>query len=685
MNPAQRSLAFLRALRSQAEQSTWDAPEPAPPPDEPISNRLVWLPADAAVDAHAVPLAEARAQMRERIEAYLSGNDTSSILLVKAPPGTGKSHLGVSIAQQCAANGQRALYTGALRKHYEVLAQFPHFDASQWYEWMPMHQAEGDDDRLPTTCRHYPTMRLWQQKRYPSMALCTQLCEINGWLANGCRYRAQRTTKQPIIYAHHNHLAHGLAIDDFSVAIVDELPLSSFIDRRLIPAAGMRFAAGGSVRAFLDLLFTIIGEGKSLSGYQLLSEIAPALGRVYDDIQVRDDVIPDIPSITVGRQVENIPYWYFMQLLTLLSPEYEAYRHGEEHWIERVTVNAKGLILEDRKNVWDKLPTKMVILDATGTQEIYETLFERTVEVCAPQIRRPGRIFQITGRYNGSGTLLQPGDGDQKVISEQGTKLIEEAMMIRAHYPGRVGVVTLMGAEAAFGEAFGAENVLHYGALRGSNALQDVDALIIAGGYAPPPGWIASIAGCLHINRWRPFGQVIDGVVKPVFTTQLRPFALTDDAPRPPGHEGQVAWRETRGYWSDKDVQIVHEQYREAELIQAIHRARPNIRTADVWILTSVPTSERLNGVWDELPSWITGSPSGIPWQLWKRIQGDIDAICENGGKLTNELLAELTDTSVTWVRRQGWLLSIADTYPDQWVVTKLIARGRPKIALERS
>src|SRR5205807_1519050 len=67
---------------------------------------------------------------------------------------------------------------------------------------------------------------------------------------------------------------------------------------------------------------------------------------------------------------------------------------------------------------------------------------------------------------------------------------------------------------------------------------------------------------------------------------------------------------------NDPELQRLLEIFREDELVQAVHRARPNIRDCDIFLLSPVAIAEPIDFIFDEPPI----GPRGIPWQHWLRI-----------------------------------------------------------------
>src|SRR6185295_11363793 len=109
----------------------------------------------------------------------------------------------------------------------------------------------------------------------------------------------------------------------------------------------------------------------------------------------------------------------------------------------------------------------------------------------------------------------------------------------------------------------------HFGAQRGTNRFEGCDCLIVVGAQQPTTTALVDTAAQVFHTRTLPFDTT--------WSTLDRPFA------------GQPwAWP-IGGFWNDADLQTLLEQFREAELLQAVHRARPIRYPIDVWLLTNVP------------------------------------------------------------------------------------------------
>jgi len=134
------------------------------------------------------------------------------------------------------------------------------------------------------------------------------------------------------------------------------------------------------------------------------------------------------------------------------------------------------------------------------------------------------------------------------------------------------------------------------------------------------------------------------------------------------------------GRYEDPLLDAIQTQYREAELVQAIHRARINIHEAIVYLLTSTPTAEPLDGLWNDPPV----GPPGIPFMTWReKLLPWLDSL-PAGAELTYADIADYLDVSKKYVRSRQWLQSIAE-YTEDWHASSIVkGRGRPTSGIRK-
>jgi len=660
-------LDALRQKREHDEQAYGIPPEPEWWTDKPSTYDLGWTD-KTTLDEHPppLPLDEVREGISRAILDYVESADPR-LLLVRVPPGVGKTTAAVEAAQDLAERG-RILYAGPRHDFFADIAGTKGFDWSKWYEWLPFAHTLGGGEAYDM-CRYAPEMMSWLNRGYPSIDLCKALCNHDGYLSN-CPYRLQARRKERIIFGMHQHLITGMAISDYWCGFCDEMPLGAFLKKQWVPPKSIVVpGAQGALKRLLDGLEYLASRATApLWGPKLFSMIGNDLAAVYDEQENLGEWIPHIPIIDTPGEVHNAPFWYVQDLLLALSPEFTCWKSGWTRWISRVRVSRDGLLILSRHNAKDRWSKScpLICLDATGSPEMYKALFDRDVLLYAPTVERPGRIFQIVGRLNGMGGAFEGVNGEKK-LSKKGRQMLDVAQIIADDYPGkRVAVVTFKAAKPEF-EAVPRfnGNTRHFGDIRGTNDLESADALIVAGGFCPNTGGVMDLAASIFPDRMESF---IEEGKPPPWTRKEREYRLKDPDPR------GYPVRDISGFWSDPHLRVVLEEFRRNEITQAVHRVRPNIKPSDVWLLTSLPTDEPLDGIFSNLnDTWLapsrerketkTGRPyyEGVTWEKWLLLREWLDEQWDACVPyLTKEQIAEAADVATSTVTAQRWLFYIA-------------------------
>lgn len=645
-----------------------------------------------------------RADIHDRILAYAQNPSNDSILLIRVPPGVGKTTASVQAVQEWTQQtGKRVLYVSSRKNFFAELMNVPGADRSLWYDWKSLDYVTPDG--VPY-CQYAAEMAIWIRRGYKSMDMCRQLCQMNGHMAS-CLYRGQKGRTERIIFGRHAHLITGMAIRDFEIGICDEMPMAAFLKTQHVPRSLLAYAGNTQLEKFSRLLRDVAGTlSHEIYGATLIGLFCDTLRRIYEyeDALGITDIAP--PYLGSPEQVRYVPCCYLPELVRKLRPEFECYERGDREWIARVYLSPAGLTMIGRSEaraMWQgdqdvadgdddsgaETRAGLVCLDATGSERIYELLFRRPVEVFCPNVRREGRIFQICGRLYGSGTVLDRATSADKenhavTIKKAGKEMLETAKVIAAHYRN-VGVVTFKAIESVFQAEFGSSKVLHFGALRGSNVLQDCDCLIVAGGYAPNMAGLLRLAAQVHERRMKPFFIRQDENGRPLaaWYPKLCEYRFTNS-------EGLSAWRPVQGYWGDDDLMAILDELRKNEMMQAVHRSRPVNHETDVWILSSLPTDERLDGIWDtidqvEFPFKISPGRKqvetenglawrGISWRSWLKISGWMEQQWSVREYLTADDLAQQAGTTPQFVRSEAWIASIDEffkwnAHPYSWMM----------------
>lgn len=526
--------------------------------------------------------------IRQRTAAYLDDPNPQRALLLALPAGSGKTTAMVALAETVAAQGKRVIYSGPRHDLFIDLmdmAQRPDW----WHHWQPRRIGE---DSLNTTCRWSPQMERWLSRGYEAMKFCTN-SRICGWayVEDGCPYHAQRRQQRPIIYAMHQHVAVGHPLmEQASLVIGDELPLGAMLYSWLIPSSHIVVKSDDEeverVLWSLRELCTRTAPEGGWSGPALLQALGGAehvheLIQSHSGFQIDADMMT--PQLRDPDDVDQTDYLFLPALLSILGQESSASIDGQEDWIRRVHCTTDGLKLLMRRRP-KRLPPHVIWCDATGDPRMYERLLGMPIEIVRPNVVMQGTIYQIHDSLNNRSALASDLD------SPKMRQLRQQVEQIGAtHQYQSSATITYKGVRELF-EADG-----HFGAERGTNRLADKDALIVIGTPQPPQTQIIEIAAMLFDERIRKFNTA--------WTT------------RDIAYEGRAHAYPVAGFWDEPDLHIVLQQYREAELIQTLHRARPLRRRVDIWLLTNIP----LPGITPELLSVqeLFNAPAGVDPYRW--------------------------------------------------------------------
>ena len=670
--------ATLRQNRATLDSLDWDAPEmPTGGPEDAVKDARLKA---RRIDTSGVETLTME-ELRERLPSLIpEAMQKTSALMLRVGAGIGKTHSAAGVLQAMAEAGYRALWCAARHSSFEDLIGLSIFKRKLWYAWVPLSGTVNDEP----ACRYADAQGQWLGLGYDAFDLCKQLCRRDQWIAQ-CPYRNQANKKQPLVFAMHQHLATGLAISKFHMVVIDELPLQAFVSHRTIAREKiMTVGANGPLAVVLEKLRNLseATEKGRLAGKALFDVIGPVLTDAYAQVEVLADALPQVPPVYLPEDVSRTPPWYVFQLLRLAQVEYTAWQAGWACWAERVWVDASGLHMLDRKKPWDKLPEHMLILDATGRQEVYQAMLNREIDVYRPQVKRVGRVVQVVGRTNGKTSLTEEGE-----VTEVGAEALAVARVLAAGKP-HAGIVCPKNLEKHAARYFGADRVLHHGALRGTNRLIDADPLIVIGSNSPNERDIVDMATALLSDRREPFripGE--DGTPRPIFIRGDVVYPLTTEGQtwareNPPTDDqwaGANAGGRMIGVYADPLLREFNAQLREDEILQAVHRGRPNTRPVTVYLLTAIPAGEAVDELWQD--------PLGIPYGRWPALA---DWLQDQGRKHVGEVMtytlkeiAEALKMNYTWASGSHITRRLARLPGASEVYIKNKKGGRPTLCLQ--
>jgi hypothetical protein len=591
---------MLQGLIAKFSQGAPDLPAPSVP-EEPddwnLGREIRWDVAAPDLTKHeTITVEEARERIRAGVQAYLDEPNPDHMLLIRALPGVGKTTAAVWAAEVLADEGRRVLYAGPRHDFYgDIMGITEHPEL--WYEWQP-RQAGDPEAGKPETCPYADAVNDWLHRGYKGIDFCQRVC---GWdfVRNGCKYHGQKAHTEPCIFGQHQHVVLGHPLT-FDVVIGDEQPMSAFlypweIPSRWILPSGIDLSE--PLAEVLHKLELLAENGVTAQGTDLLTLLGGAQTVLNAAVNF---VMPSIalmvvPSIHEAKDVEDVPYSHLPLLIPLLIREAQGALKGHP-CPARLLVKDKALTLLLRRPVNDRLPRHIVWLDATGNETLYQACFQRDVQVLDAQPKMKGHIFQVHDRANGKTSLESKGELTAKA---QQMELQVQRIIETGGYQNPA-IITYQNVIAKT-ETY--RNILnmHYFAARGTNALEGVDALVVAGVPQPPVSQVELMARMIFFERDEPFN--IQWFAKDVSYEWV-------------GESGTGAAYPTSGFWGEPQLQAVLWSMREAEVIQAAHRCRPVNHEVDIWLLLNLPVRElppeRLLSLRE-----LFGAPEGVSIWNW--------------------------------------------------------------------
>jgi len=229
--------------------------------------------------------------------------------------------------------------------------------------------------------------------------------------------------------------------------------------------------------------------------------------------------------------------------------------------------SAPSLIIRDPR--MPRLPPcPVIVLDSTGDPKLYEQVLGRKVRVFDPKVKVKAKVVQVASGAYGRQSLRLPATRNRLFDAVKA--------IVDAHPKSKIGVVTFKDRVIELAKHLGEpERVAfaHFWGLRGTNALQDCQHLIVVGTPTSNIGELVAEVQALHwdddaidttsIERWERLGRLDE----------------TEDVEVPVRH--YLDDRLDRWLW----------QHRQAELLQAAFRLRPldGHRRKTLWLLTNVP------------------------------------------------------------------------------------------------
>lgn len=624
---------ILDALRPAPAPTLYDGAHTDPPKDHDRRRGLVDLRGTIEPDDRPIlTIDQARQEIRDRMSEYLAMPDPAHILLIAAPPGSGKTTEAVRQAEAAARAGQRVLFAGARHNMWDDLMAASTLSerakANYWYHWLPITSGDAETG-AGQTCRYARQLGAWVERGHQSLDFCSnpRICGFT-YMNQSCVYRRQKEQKQPILFIQHDHitLQHPLW-ERAGILFGDESPLNAFLHPRtvaprdIVPSDLTDYTIDARpntdliellqlLRAACDRPTPLDARTKAPTPAWEGPELLDLLGGAERVLEIcTEHATIDAgskalaPVIYAPDQAESVPCWYLGDLLPILEAEAIEALAGRPY-IRRARVGREGLTLLLRR-AHQPLPPHVIWMDATANVELYKTLFGRSIELVAPRVQMAGAVKQVYARLNNKDRLVGGGDGRIDRAAERRLVDAQVRQIVRAGGYRAPAVVSFKAIANDFGHA-----AAHFGGLRGTNRLRDCDALIVVGTPQASLTTLRDQAAMLLRER-------------------IIPFDLTwSDRTIP--YRGHAYGYDVSGFWHDSVLQALLMETREAELVQAAHRVRPLFRPVDVWLLTNVPLRDLPP---DELLSLVDlfQSPKGVDPYGWPAVLDLLDAAGDDG------------------------------------------------------
>lgn len=560
------------ALHNQKEPD-YDWKPSIEPPEDNFRKMAICEPPEFDRPTETVEIS--RQILRAGILSYLENEMPDNMLLVRTPPGTGKTTIAVEIAEKYARSGAKVGYLGPRHDLFaDIVAKSS--DPRMWYEWLP-RQVEDKDAGKTQTCNYVDQMNKWLQRGYRAMDFCLGVCGSK-FIKKDCVYHAQKNKKFPIVYIQHQHFTLGHPIP-FDILIGDENPIGAFLREWSIPPRWIAPPGMDVSEPITEILHLMTYYTARLQKPAMGKALLDLLGGAQyvldacDSFELPAEQIKAAMWIRRAEEVEEKPYFHLFNLVPLLAREARLAIKGPDY-PHRIFLSSDGLtMLLRHKPDYSRIPPRVVWLDATGRKEIYKEIFGREVKVINAHPRMFGKIYQVINRANGKGSIIEPKTGKLTPKAAQAKALIEK--IIEKNKYERPTIISFKGLveQIDFPETVG---ISHFNAARGTNVHENASAIINLGTPQPKIFDLIKFAKMIFFER--------DTKFIPTWTTKERVYNYVDAKGR--GRAYPVS-----GFWHDPDLQALLETMREDEIFQSAHRGRPVNRYVDIWLITNIPIS----------------------------------------------------------------------------------------------
>ena len=515
--------------------------------------------------------------------------------IINAPPGSGKTHIATELVNRI--YDEHGLTTLYLVPNHEAEKNVPGREG--WNHW------EGHS-------------RLCGQNGSESDLLITKGYAADNRHEGECEWAEQFTsgapTLAPIQYLFgqdHVALARGYQgasvapirpeVSEFHIRIIDEFTFEQFVKGMSVSEVDFNRVASwhpeGIVkkmcRALIEGLMTMQERDSSLLGVELISQLLIGISQIGEEQDAFFAELQEFamnPTLDPWESVEAVdqPMNFAPYLSSLLIDEYHKVQSGTL-FNPRVELNAPKSAFTEirwRRPVEDIRPT--LVLDATSNPELAERAlfghnFAKPRNLVMP-IPAGVEIYQYVDKRVTRGAMGLWGNKESALKPKLFDLIVRDLQRL---HPGaeEVGIVTFKKLQDELREHLEragikvAEASAYYGASRGLNRLSHVSTLLMVGTHIPR-----------RIEFEREARAFFDTEEPLLFNWGSMPASI--DA-----LDGRQVLVRFNGYRTDTRVENFYSQKTTAEMVQALHRARPNLVQAGDKKRILVYTSDPIPGV----------------------------------------------------------------------------------------
>jgi hypothetical protein len=427
----------------------------------------------------------------------------------------------------------RVLFGGLYVDAWNDLIAQPGFDPDLWFNF----QARNTDN-----CGEYEVVNALAGKGYNARAYCNTKCPLKAECErNGYLSQFDKMERFPITFVRHQHLDTGM-VDNYRSIIIDENPTHVFVSGKeatltdlapiwegwsdnLEPAVGE--AIDSLVNALRHTLRKSEEQGAAWSGRDAMQQMSKeSFGQLGTLMSMLDDEALEAIQPASGIHVEDVadvdhlPSRCISDILTLLHDEWPDYEIGKSY--NSSLHFEKGKLIYYPRKTLDIKPSKaLLIADGTANTEFYRWLTGRELEIYAPDVYDPDAqtivfrgsdftrsqlkkqiglqlnllkkfntqvVYDILGEPLEVSSIPFDENAYNSAMLDQAMTLLKmvlerhDKVLFVSHMPiRRVLEERVKSIFASRKIEFG-----HYGALRGTNAYKDFDAVLMVGAHRVP-------------------------------------------------------------------------------------------------------------------------------------------------------------------------------------------------------